>query len=498
VTDGQGGAVTATYGSAPYTATSCTVTVADTAIQCTSAAGYGAGLAWTVVVNGVSSAPSLATTSYHAPTINIITVGASGTSMATAGGESLVITGTNFGPVGTPVAVQYGPNYWKYTATACSVSIASTHVTCTSLPGYGATFVWQVTVGGSATNAVPFALLGYTVPAVTALSLTTGANPNGGEAVTITGTNFGATDIDVDQFGHSWPILSVTYSNGGAPLTPTGCRTVSQTSITCVTAPGVGSGYKWTVTVDKQTSTPSLATLSYRPAPVISNVVFNHASPSGPVITFMQACGGDSVTLTGTYMGVSSDSVSVTYSNGGAAKTATGCAVVDATTVTCSTVAGVGSNYAWVVTVNGQASAAFGSTSYVPPAIVTSVFVAGAGTNADISTPGAHTIGGDFVVFVGVNFGFSNDAFTAESSNDGAVWTWSPACVQRNMPPNGVVIACTLTPGFGTSFQWQLYVNGQQAQTIGFTTNYRPPTVVAAAVHHGAGLRNGALLERHH
>jgi IPT/TIG domain len=124
------------------------------------------------------------------------------------------------------VAVQYGPKFWKFTGTGCSVSVASTQITCTSVPGYGATFVWQVTVGGTTANAVPFASLGYTVPAVTGLSLTTGANPNGGETVTITGSNFGATDIEIDQFGNSRPIMSVTYSNGGGPLTPTGCHTV--------------------------------------------------------------------------------------------------------------------------------------------------------------------------------------------------------------------------------------------------------------------------------
>jgi hypothetical protein len=232
--------------------------------------------------------------------------------------------------------------------------------------------------------------------------------------------------------------------------------------------------------VDKRSSIASSATLSYRPAPVISSIALNNASPTSTVITLMRACGGDSVTLTGMYMGVAGDSVSVTYSNGGAAKMATGCAVVDATSVMCSTVAGVGSNYVWVVT-NGQASAPFGSTSYLPPAVVSSVFVAEAGSDADISTPGAHTLGGDLVVFVGSNFGLSTGVFTAESSSDGAVWTWSPACVQRAMRPNGVVLACTLTPGFGTGFRWQLHVNGQQAQTIVSTTNYRPPTVTRIA-----------------
>ena len=143
--------------------------------------------------------------------------------------------------------------------------------------------MWQVTVGGTVTNAVPFASLSYTVPAVTALSLTTGASAKGGETVTITGTSFGSTDIDVDQFGNAWPIL--TYGNDGAPLTPTGCHTVSQTSIICITSPGVGSGYRWTVTVDKQTSAPFGST-SYLPPSVVTSVFVADANSNVDISIF--------------------------------------------------------------------------------------------------------------------------------------------------------------------------------------------------------------------
>ena len=62
--------------------------------------------------------------------------------------------------------------------------------------------------------------------------------------------------------------------------------------------------------------------------------------------------------------------------------------------------------------------------------------------------------------------------------------------MQLNM--NGVVVACTLAPGVGTGFQWQLYVNGQQAQAFAFTTNYRPPTVVAAIATGAPPVTGGA------
>ncbi len=144
VMDGQGTAIGATFGasaSAHYPATGCRVTVNDTTILCMSAAGYGSALRWAINVNGVSSAPSAATVSFGAPTLTSTSSDGIGGTLATAGGSALTIIGTNFGPFGTPVAVQYGPSYsycWKYTATGCTISVASTHVNCQAVStGYG-------------------------------------------------------------------------------------------------------------------------------------------------------------------------------------------------------------------------------------------------------------------------------------------------------------------------------------------------------------------------
>ena len=600
VADGASG-VTATYqapGEAVYAATACTTTTADTVITCMSAAGFGSGHRWTVVVNGVSSDASTATTAYGAPTVASVVVGSAGSSMATAGGEALTIMGGNFGPTTTAVSVSYGPSmlygatYWKYTDASCTVAIASTKITCTSLAGSGGNLKWQVTVGSSgAVNAPAFAGPGYTVPAVTAISSApaAGFSPNGGNSVTLTGTNFGASSTGTDFFGNDVNILGVSYSNGASSLTPTGCSTISHSTITCTTVAGTGSGYAWTVTVNRQVSPASAAFFAYRGVPSITVVTF--VNFLGTTVATMRPAGGDTVTLTGTLMGLTSDSVSVTYSRDGWAtwKSATGCTVVSATSVTCTTAAGVGTGYAWKVTVAGQVSSASTATSaywvpaitsltvydrtssnvvsfmrvvggdtvvisgtnlgyvgdavtawyrdggavktytasmcyvmqpvagssiincttvsgmnlnslswlvtvegslnsapstattlYLPPASVGVVTVLDTtAAHNDITSLGARTAGGDFVGFMGgasSNYGFTSDSFAAQCTNNG-VWTWSSQCSQINPSSGVLVIACVIPPGFGTNFQWKLYVNGQESQPFGGTINYRPPVI---------------------
>jgi hypothetical protein len=95
--------VTATYG--PYTATGCATTTADSAITCKTAAGAGMGYAWVVQVGGQRSVDSDATTSYGLPIISgVVAMGP----MPTLGGASVVLQGTNFGPVGTAITATYG------------------------------------------------------------------------------------------------------------------------------------------------------------------------------------------------------------------------------------------------------------------------------------------------------------------------------------------------------------------------------------------------------
>lgn len=94
-------------------------------------------------------------------------------------GNSVSIAGTNFGSTqGTSTVTFNG-------ISATATSWSNTTIVATVPPG-GATGLVVVTVGGNASNGVPFAV----TPGISGLAPTSGAV---GTSVTITGTNFGAT-----------------------------------------------------------------------------------------------------------------------------------------------------------------------------------------------------------------------------------------------------------------------------------------------------------------
>src|SRR5207253_1352185 len=105
--------IVVTYGptsGSEFTASSCTVTALDTTIHCTSAPGVGNNLKWIVTLGGQAGNTLTTTTSYAAPAVTTIT-GAS--SLATAVGAPLTITGTSFGPTSLSasfIVVTYGPS----------------------------------------------------------------------------------------------------------------------------------------------------------------------------------------------------------------------------------------------------------------------------------------------------------------------------------------------------------------------------------------------------
>lgn len=146
-----------------FTATGCSVVVAHTSVVCTSAPGAGTQLLVTLVIGGQSSGtPSLAmgALAYQPPTM--ISLSGRGTSMAeTPGGQSVFITGTQFGPVSVinaasgamspPLSASYGymsDGTLRYTAASCAVTVANTIISCLTAPGVGKNLVWQVTVFG--------------------------------------------------------------------------------------------------------------------------------------------------------------------------------------------------------------------------------------------------------------------------------------------------------------------------------------------------------------
>ena len=85
-------------------------------MTCDAVAGVGTAHRWTVVVNGLSSTPSVATTSYRQPLVTTVS-GPGANNANTDGGQVVLVNGREFGPLSSSVAgiydnlivVQYGP-----------------------------------------------------------------------------------------------------------------------------------------------------------------------------------------------------------------------------------------------------------------------------------------------------------------------------------------------------------------------------------------------------
>ena len=301
----------------------------------------------------------------------------------------------------------------------------------------------------------------------------------GGDKVIITGTNFGPTQRKRVDEGAIDPTLKIQYGPSGGTsqdLTATGCTLTAgkNTEMTCTTAPldvpVRGSGLTWTVTVDTDTSSPSISTTSYL-APSITGVVVN-----GGVA--MPTRGGASVTITGTNLGRTPTSFLVAgqskinygYDLGSATTpkfNAVTCAVASVAhdSVVCVTEAGVGSSLQWLLAVGGQDSNAWQGAEgqgYDTPTLTT---VTG-GTGVDKTQ--LKTAGGETVIINGTNLGPIGTVVGAQYKD----WTAGVGAsnsivynaeVEAGVSSCSVVVAhvtmeCTTVSGVGKGLGWRVYV----------------------------------------
>ena len=121
----------------------CTVTVAHTQISCVTAPGTGRGFSVQAAVGGQASNVFAANIGYGAPVMTAFTPS---TGMATPGGENVVITGLNFGPVNDPAAPiqaiystpRTGGGRFTFTPSNCTITQPNVAIACTTAPGAGA------------------------------------------------------------------------------------------------------------------------------------------------------------------------------------------------------------------------------------------------------------------------------------------------------------------------------------------------------------------------
>ncbi|MGC7402303.1 IPT/TIG domain-containing protein [Pandoraea pneumonica] len=225
------GSTTVTFGG--VAATGVTVSSA-TSLTATTPAGTAGAVDVVVTTPGGSRPLANGFTYYAVPAVSAI----SPTTGPTAGGTSVVITGTGFSNV---TAVSFGGT----AATGFTVN-STTQITATSPAGTGAVDVRVTTLGGtSATvSADQFTYAG--TPTVTSVTPNNGLT-TGGTAVTITGTGFtGATAVKFGTNNASTvTVVSPTQITATSPAGSVGATNVTVTTPGGTSATGAGNQFTY-------------------------------------------------------------------------------------------------------------------------------------------------------------------------------------------------------------------------------------------------------------
>ena len=295
-------------------------------------------------------------------------------------GTSVTITGTNFGV--TQASSQVTFNQVPATITTWSATSIVAIVPPNATSGYAV-----VTVNGLASSGVSFTVL--PTPAITNLSPPSGP---AGTSVTITGTNFGATQAS----------SQVTFNQIAATIT-----NWSATAIVAIVPANATSGYV-VVTVNSVSSAGVLFTLPGTPG------IASLSPPSGPT--------GTSVTITGTNFSATQGTSTLTFDGATVTPTIWGATSITFTIPAAATTGNV------IVTVNGIASNAV-QFSVFPVPVITSL----SPTTGAVGVP---------VTITGTNFGASTGAVTFNTTA-ATPTAWSPTSIVVSVPTgatNGNVV----------------------------------------------------------
>ena len=370
-----------------YTALSCSVVDGDIGlasnnvalnqgqIRCLTAPGYGTGHVLTVTIgtgsSNVRTSAVFATAdiNYAAPIVAIYS-GPGSDEASTFGGQSLIVTGANFGPVGTPVdSASYGEGPYQLPAT-CTVSVAHSELTCTTSAGGGKELKLVVTIGGQ-TSTIP--AINYGVPELknTLCGTTHGELINGVPQCSCTNcpnlnNNIPAITIGAVPCWHRNDIANPGGVNCPNTLpTPiagdfNGGTRLSTKGYQLIILNGINFGSAGTNTRDAE-----LESVTYGPS--------TGAEISMPLVA---------------------PNVNLSPSQAG-------CKIYKTTfSILCNTKPGIAGPHRWIITVKGQASQEVVNTRYSAPQI------------SSVVPSQFSTSGGTTVVLTGTEFGTADSAAT--------------------------------------------------------------------------------------
>jgi len=479
------------------------LSVAQVQIDCILPAGAGRSLTWKLIIGGRSVTSNVVNDafaiSYAPPTLVTVTKGNNLfnlTKIDTAGGQPLIITGTNFGPTSSTLQLRYASPLLVSVYTApCNRRVgAQEHNTidCFTVPGVGADLAFTIIVNGQSSGATPSAgtvtydkpiiqsSAGLSYNAITGPGASNAPTP-GGALVRIEGINFGPVghgDIEYVRYGNPWKDNVYRYDAVNCAVT----QAPPQSSIiTCQLAPGIGVGHAWILSVGGQETPIYYGNTSYAPpriadftgagaadADTIGNeIVYINGANFGPVDIY-------SANLLYVAYGTKIDNGPVpalSYTN-------ITCSVTTAhTQISCFTAEGAGKALAWKVILDGQESAQ-PTTAYAAPVIDTITLRNPQGQIVSY----ANVDGGTKASLNGKFFGPT----IYKNSNASLIQSvrYGPSGTEYLVPTNlwtaisHTQIDVTLLPGIGSNLKFTVAVADQLSLPSATGFSYAIPTIV--------------------
>jgi hypothetical protein len=238
-----------------FNTSDCIVTVDHQVTTCIVGEGWGSSHRWIITVDGITGSPSWILTSYQSPVITDIT---GAINMSTVGGETVTLTGLNFGPVDSNAIAHawlngsvHGLQYHR--VAACTVLQSHFRLECITPVGAGANYTWSITIGYTTSFALtsvafPTIRTSYRPPVIDFISPTVLSSTSGLESILISGSMFGPNDGS----------YVITGSYGTAQYQLTGFSILNDNEVLCYSSAGVGYGHSLKIIVGTQTSNSAI------------------------------------------------------------------------------------------------------------------------------------------------------------------------------------------------------------------------------------------------
>ena len=511
--DGNASPVSAFYGNLEdpqsfwYVAQNCQVTTPHTEIQCLTRPGIGKDLHWVVKVEDQGSAVSVDSTRYLAPSLNFVTFVSGRGRLLTVGGEIMTIYGENFGPLGSPVSIRYGPADYLpliYRASNCEVVEAHFAISCTSAPGVGGNLVMQIEIAGQISPFSNFTL-SYEDPVINRVygPGAVNGNTNGGQLIYIDGENLGlkcsTSETGVGDCETSSERTFVVRAFYGRRPENQRARAVQEktrensTDVTVlpdpppcifdcsmfdsittgevddcsVTSAWVGDACLEDCSIEAVDTFYAINTMFCDGSSAGSYGVFEFedTDTGAPTPVPTRAPTPPPTTAVPTASPTASPTVYV-YQHEYYAFEALQCSVTQAhKQISCITAEGTGFDHSWVIVIGGLFSDDFDAqTSYAPP--VVSVY-------EGIGSVDSPTLGREVVRIRGKHFGSSSrERIDSVTYGPGGEEYIATDCF---ITEDHVTIECLNVEGAGKEHSWKVVIDGQVSERA--TTNYGKPEI---------------------